>query len=188
MGSIPRSGRSPQEGNGSPLQYSCLGNPIDRGACSPWGHKESDTTHWVKLGPENQNQDQNRNIHKHERGISRMAFMSSALYQLIVPLSLLTTVPRGIQEEVYWGCVQMAYSLVRVHILYFIASLVAQLVKNLPTVQETWVLSLNWEDPLEMGKATHSSILAWRIPGTMYSPRSPKEWDTTEGLSFTFNL
>ena len=39
----------------------------------------------------------------------------------------------------------------------------AQLVKNLPTIQETWVLSLGWEDPLEKGKATHSSILAWRI-------------------------
>ena len=39
----------------------------------------------------------------------------------------------------------------------------AQLVKNLPAVQETWVHSLNWEDPLEKGKASHSSILAWRI-------------------------
>ena len=44
------------------------------------------------------------------------------------------------------------------------ASLVAQWVKNLPVIQETWVLSLGWEDPLEEGKATHSSILAWRIP------------------------
>ena len=43
-------------------------------------------------------------------------------------------------------------------------SLVAQLVKNLPAMQETWVRSLGWEDPLEKGKATHSSILAWRIP------------------------
>ena len=39
----------------------------------------------------------------------------------------------------------------------------AQLVKKLPAVQETWVLSLGWEDPLEKGKATHSSILAWTI-------------------------
>ena len=44
------------------------------------------------------------------------------------------------------------------------ASLVAQIVKNLPAVQETWVRSLGWEDPLEKGKATHSSILAWKIP------------------------
>ena len=43
-------------------------------------------------------------------------------------------------------------------------SLVAQLVKNLPAMQETWVQSLGWEDPLEKGKTTHSRILAWRIP------------------------
>ena len=46
------------------------------------------------------------------------------------------------------------------------ASLVAQLVKNMPAMLETWVQSLGWEDPLEKGKATHSSILAWRIPWT----------------------
>ena len=44
------------------------------------------------------------------------------------------------------------------------ASLVVQLVKNLPAMQETWVQSLGWEYPLEKGKATHFSILAWRIP------------------------
>ena len=44
------------------------------------------------------------------------------------------------------------------------ASLVAQMVKNLPVVQETWVQSLGRKDPLEKGMATHSSILAWRIP------------------------
>ena len=46
------------------------------------------------------------------------------------------------------------------------ASLVAQQVKNLPAMQETWVQSLDWENPLEEGTATHSSILAWRIPWT----------------------
>ena len=44
------------------------------------------------------------------------------------------------------------------------ASQVAQIVKNQPEVWETWVRSLDWEDPLEEGIATHSSILAWRIP------------------------
>ena len=42
--------------------------------------------------------------------------------------------------------------------------MVAQKVKNLSAMQGTWVRSLGWEDPLEKGKATHSSILAWRIP------------------------
>ena len=45
-------------------------------------------------------------------------------------------------------------------------SLVAQTVKNTPAMQETWVQSLGWEDPLEKGMATHSNILAWRIPWT----------------------
>ena len=53
----------------------------------------------------------------------------------------------------------------------------AQLVKNLPAMQETWVRSLGWKDPLEKGKATHSSILAWRIPWGL------KELDTTEQLT-----
>ena len=44
------------------------------------------------------------------------------------------------------------------------ASLVVQVVKNLPAMQDTWVQSVGWEDPLEKGMATHSSILAWRIP------------------------
>ena len=49
-------------------------------------------------------------------------------------------------------------------IQYFGASLVVQLVKNLPAMWETWVRSLGWEDPLEKGKATPSSMQAWRIP------------------------
>ena len=53
-------------------------------------------------------------------------------------------------------------------------SLIAQLVKDLPAMQETWVRSLSWEDPLEKEMATHSNILAWRIPRTEslagYSP------------------
>ena len=52
---------------------------------------------------------------------------------------------------------------------------------------ETWILSLGWKDPLEKGKATHSSILAWRIPWTLgYSPQGHKESDTTEWLSLHF--
>ena len=45
----------------------------------------------------------------------------------------------------------------------------AQTVKNLPTVQKTWVQSLGWENPLEKGMAIHSSILAWRIPGVWWA-------------------
>ena len=49
------------------------------------------------------------------------------------------------------------------------ASLVAQLVKNQPAMRESWVQSLGWEDPLEEGKATPSSVLTWRIPWTVLS-------------------
>ena len=54
----------------------------------------------------------------------------------------------------------------------------AQLLKNLPAMWETWVQSLGWEDPLEKGTATHSSILSWRIPWAI--PWGHKESDTTE--------
>ena len=57
---------------------------------------------------------------------------------------------------------------------YSWASLVAQVVKNLPATWETWVRSLGREDPLQKGKATHSSILAWRIPWTVYSMGSQR--------------
>ena len=54
------------------------------------------------------------------------------------------------------------------------ASLIAQLVKDLPSMQDTLVRYLGWEDSLEKGKATHSSILAWRIPWTVESMGSQK--------------
>ena len=63
---------------------------------------------------------------------------------------------------------------------YSWASLVAQLVNNSHAIQETWVRSLGWENPLEKRKATHTSILAWRIPWTLYSSWGRKESDTTE--------
>ena len=63
-----------------------------------------------------------------------------------------------------------------------LASHVAQLVKNPRAVQQTWVQSLGWEDPLEKGIATHSSIPAWRIPC------GPKESDMTEQLSLSLSF
>ena len=57
---------------------------------------------------------------------------------------------------------------------YFGASLVAQSLKRLPAVRETWVQSLGWEDPLEKEKSTLSSILAWRIPWTIQSMGSQR--------------
>ena len=70
---------------------------------------------------------------------------------------------------------------------YCRASLVAQLVKNLPAVRETWVRSLGREDPLEKGKAIHSIILPGEFHG-LYSLWGHKELDTTERLSLSLSL
>ena len=64
-------------------------------------------------------------------------------------------------------------------------SLLAQTVRNLHAMQETWVQSLGREDPLEKGMDTHSSILAWRVPWTDEPGRLCKESDTTERLTLS---
>ena len=71
------------------------------------------------------------------------------------------------------------------------AFVVAQMVKNLPAMQDSWVQSPGWNDPLEKEMATRSSILAWRIPwteepGRLHSPWGCKETDTTEHLTLPF--
>ena len=67
------------------------------------------------------------------------------------------------------------------------ATLVAQMVEHLPAMQETWVGFPGWEDPLEKGMTTHSSILAWRIPRTAETgrlqSRGSKQTDMTEHMS-----
>ena len=68
--------------------------------------------------------------------------------------------------EIFWlSQIQFLLALVIYWLKLKRASLVAQMVKNLPAMWQTRVLSLSWEDPLEKGKAPHSSILAWRTPG-----------------------
>ena len=66
------------------------------------------------------------------------------------------------------------------------AYLVTQLVKNPPAVRETWVQSLGWEDPLEKGKTTHFSIVAWRIPWTIQSMGSQRVRYNWATFTFTF--
>ena len=69
--------------------------------------------------------------------------------------------------------------------MYF---LVAQTVKNLPAVQETWVQSLGWEDPLEKGMETHSSVPAWRIPWTEKPGELQAELEMTERITLFFHM
>ena len=73
-------------------------------------------------------------------------------------------------------------------VIFIWASLVAQLVKNLPAIWETCIRSLGWEDPLEKGKATRSSILALRIPRTVFHgvPWGCKESETLSDFHFVF--
>ena len=79
---------------------------------------------------------------------------------------------------------------------YSWASLVAQTVKNPPAIWETWVWSVGWEDPLEEGMTTYSSILAWRIPWTeelnrlqfMRSQRVGHDWATKHSTASTRNI
>ena len=68
------------------------------------------------------------------------------------------------------------------------ASPVFQLVKNLPEMWETWVRSLDWEDPLKKGKATHSSVLPIPEFHGLYSPWGCKESDPTEQASFSLSF
>ena len=107
LGLIPRSGRSPGEGNGNPLQYSCLENPRDGGA---W---------WAAV----------YGVAPSRTRLKRLSSSSSSSSIYIIE-----------------------------------GSLMAQMIKNLPAMQETLARSPGQEDPLEKGMAIHSSILALRIP------------------------
>ena len=86
---------------------------------------------------------------------------------------------------IFWEIHIIKYIALPVNIRFgFGASLVAQMVKHLSTMQETWVRALGWEDPLEKEMAVHSSTIAWKIlwteePGG-YSPWGRKESDMTE--------
>ena len=77
----------------------------------------------------------------------------------------------------------LEHSKFSIHLTIAKASLVAQRLKHMPAMQEIWVRSLGWEDPLEKEMTTHSSILASLVG---YSPRGRKELDTTEQLHFIY--
>ena len=102
-----------------------------------------------------------------------MAEDRSVCQPLFCP-GVLKVLPRSVSDDDLLGYVMLLQ-----------ASLVAQTVEKSPARQETWVRSLGWEDPLEEGKATHSSVLAWRIPMDRGAWRATvhkggKESDVTE--------
>ena len=151
-GSIPGSGRSPGGGHCNPLQYSCLENPMDRGA-------------WWAV------------VHRFSKSQTQLKWLGTHREKLLPILAFAWTTSESLYHLSY------SYKLMN--------SLVTQMVKNMPAVWETWVWSLGQEDSLKKGMATHSSILAWRIPWTeepggplsMGSQRVGYDWVTTVSLS-----
>ena len=71
---------------------------------------------------------------------------------------------------------------------FFMCNYYKTLVKNLPSMRHTWVWSLGFEDPLEKGKATHSSVLAWRIPWTMQSMGSQRVRHNWASFTFIYTI
>ena len=108
--------------------------------------------------------------------LSAIRVLSSAYLRLLIFL-LAILIPACASSSLAFWVIYCAYR----------ASLVAQLVKNLPAMLETWVRSLGWEDSLEKGKATHSSILAWRISWTIQSIGSQRVRTVQLSLSLTLH-
>ena len=142
-GLIPGSGRFSGGGHINPFQLSCLENPMDRRAWQATVHptKELDMTksNWARTSV---------------KRFFVFCFSEDCWFPCILILAKTFTAHIGLH-------VDKTSCPVTGHIW---TSLVAETVKNLPAVMETWVWSLFWEDPLEKEMATHSSILTWEIP------------------------
>ena len=93
------------------------------------------------------------------------------------------------QKQIILGIFRnTAGMLIYISIVLLWACLVAQRLKHLPAMQETWVRSLGREDPLEKEMATHSSILAWRIPWTEEPGGVKKSWTRLSDFTFAFTF
>ena len=138
-GLIPELERSPGEGNS--LQYSCLENSTDRGTLWAIVHVVTKSQTWL-----------NTHTHTLILIIRFFRFPDSSVGK--------ESACNAEDPGLIPGSGRSAGEGIGYLLQYSWASLVAQLVKNLPAMLETWVWSLSWEDPLEKGKATHSSILA----------------------------
>ena len=129
--------------NSNPLQYSCHKNPMNS------MKKQKDMTL--------------ENEPPQVLKVSNMLLGKSGGQLLIAP-ERMKRLGQSRNDTQLWMClvVKVKSNAIKNNIAW--ASLVAQMLKNLPAVRETWVQSLVWEDPLEQGMTAHSSILAWRIP------------------------
>ena len=151
MGSIPALGRFPGGGHGNPLQYFCLENPHGQRSLagySPCSRKELDTTEW-------QNQ-HHQGVHK--RGIIYLLTIQFPCWLKWKANSICIVFVFGVTFSLVLRCGFFYLTFLRFNRGF------PQMVKNPPAMPETWVQSLGWEDALEEGMETHSSIFAWRIP------------------------
>ena len=126
---------------------------------SLWGRKESDMTEWLT------------HTYTHKNRIRKKSKTSGSISatkrEVFAKLSGKEFACNAGDPTLTPGLGRSAGEGIGYPLQYSWAFLVAQLVKNPPAVWETWVQSLDWEDPPEKGKATHSGILAWRIPWTV---------------------
>ena len=143
----------PGEGNGNPLQYSCLENTMDRGAWWAAAHGVTRVRHDLATKSSQQ-------LDLYTNPIMRVPPSWPNYFPKALPLITITLNVRLSTDE-FWDIKKFSP-----YYPSFGASLVAQRIKRLPAMQETQAWSLGWEDPLEKETATHSSILAWRIPWT----------------------
>ena len=145
-GSIPGLRRSPGEGNGDPLQYSCRDNPMNGGA-------------WWATVHGNMTEHTDRH-HALETALSSFLNPYSCLTISWSLFMILSTLSKCRFFSRCWIWLRHAFPQIRTTLHDKEASLVTQMVKNLPAMQKTQVQSLGWEDLLEKGMATYSSILA----------------------------
>ena len=161
--SIPGLGRLPGGGHGNPLQYSCLENP----------HRQQSLVGYSPQGGKKPD------TTKHSTGIQFDLFCMC-----------FSSIP-----ELYWRdhLSPLGVLAPSSNVRWLGASLVTQTAENLPAMQETKVQSLGQEDPLGKGMATHSSIVAWRVPWTQEPGRwqpmgVTKRWTRLSYQHFAFSL
>ena len=166
QGSIPGSERSSGEGNSNPLQYSCLENFMDREAwrlqfvgSQRLGHNWATNTHttasYTKPAPPGFPVSENHNS----------IFVVAQTHWRFPDSSVgkEPTCNAGDPGSIP-GSGRPAGEGIGYALQYSWVFLMSLLVSNWPAMRETWVPALSWEDPLQKGKATHSSILTWRVP------------------------
>ena len=156
LGSIPGLGRSLGVGNGNPLQYSCLENPTDRGVWWATVHGVARSQTQISIHTTDQ-------LRKDKASqMKRMFRRFDCCFFPNRPLGKESACNARDPSLIPGSGKQRGYPL-----QYSWAFLLAQLVTNPHAMWEIWVRSLGWEDSLEKGKSTHSSLLPWRIPWTV---------------------